>query len=236
MLPTKLVSHAATGMVATSLLLLNPALAGQKPKDWSPGVDPSNFVSQVDNPYFPLSSTRSMSYRGVSKEGTETLVIEVTGQTKVILGVTTTVVVETARMNGEIIEIAENWFAQDRDGNVWYFGEFTRDFENGVETGTQGSWEAGVDQAKPGIIMKAHPSVGDTYFQEFAPGVAQDMAAVLSITRRVSVMGRSFDNVLLTKEWTSLQPSSVEHKSYAPGVGLILEEKGGVSLELVAVN
>ena len=74
------------------------------------------------------------------------------------------------------------------------------------------------------------------YFQEFAPGVAQDMASVLSTTKRVSVMGRSFDNVLLTKEWTALEPNSVEHKSYAPGVGLILEEKGGVSLELVAVN
>lgn len=232
MLPTKLASHAATGMVATSLLMLSPVFAGQKPKDWTPGIDPANFVSQVDNPYFPLSSTRSMSYRGVSKDGTETLVIEVTGQTKLILGVTTTVVVETARLNGDVIEVAENWFAQDREGNVWYFGESTRD----VVTGTAGSWEAGVGQARPGIIMKAHPTVGDTYFQEFAPGVAQDMAAVLSTTRRVTVMGRSFDNVLQTKEWTALEPNSVEHKSYAPGVGLILEEKGGVSLELVALN
>ena len=99
MLPTRLLSHAARGMVATSLLLLNPALAGQKPKDWAPAADPANFVSQVDNPYFPLSSTRSMSYSGVSKEGTETLGIEVTGQTKVSLGVTTTAVVEKSQEN-----------------------------------------------------------------------------------------------------------------------------------------
>ena len=235
MLPTTTVSRAATWMVATSLLTTTPAFAGQKPKDWSPGVDPGNFVGQVDNPYFPLPAGRVMSYRGVTREGTETLRIEVTG-TRVILGVTTTVVVETAALNGQTVEIAENWFAQDREGNVWYFGEFTRDFENSVEVGTAGSWEAGVSGARPGFIMKAHPTPGDTYFQEFAPGVAQDMAAVISTTKRVSVMGCTFDNVLVTKEWTALQPSSVEHKSYAPGVGLILEEKGGARLELVEVR
>ncbi len=236
MLPTKPVSHAATWMVATSLLMMNPAFAGQKPKDWVPGIAPANFVSQVDNPYFPLPVGRSMSYRAATRSGTETLRIEVTSQTKIILGVTTTVVIETAALNNQTIEIAENWFAQDVEGNVWYFGEFTRDFENGVEVGTAGSWEAGVNGARPGFIMKAHPIPGDTYFQEFAPGVAQDMASVISTTRTATVMGRNFENVLLTKEWTALQSNSVEHKSYASGVGLILEEKGGVRLELIEVR
>jgi len=236
MFPTKPVSHAATWMVATSLLMLPPAFAGQKPKDWVPGIDPANFVSQVDNPWFPLPAGRSMYYRGVTREGTETLRIEVTGQTKVILGVTTTVVVETAALSGQTIEIAENWFAQDREGNVWYFGEYTRDFENGVEVGTAGSWEAGVNGARPGFIMKARPTPGDTYYQEFAPGVAEDMASVISTSKRESVMGRDFGNVLVTKEWTALASNSVEHKSYAPGIGLILEEKGGVRMELVEVR
>ena len=233
MLPTKPVSRAATWMVAMSLLVLTPAFAGQKPKDWSPGIVPANFARPVDNPYFPLSSGRSMSYRAVTKEGIETLLIEVTGETKDILGVTTRVVIETAKLNGETIEIARNWFAPDNDGNVWYFGEFTQDFPGG---GTGGSWEAGQSEALPGIIMKAHSMPGDTYFQEFAPGVAQDMASVLSITKTAAVLGSTRNNVLLTKEWTSLEPNSVEHKSYAPGIGLILEEKGGVQLELIEVR
>jgi len=236
MLTRRIVSLAATWMVAAGMLTLTPAFAAQKPKDWNPTIVPADFVSQVDNPYFPLNSWRTMSYSGVAKEGTETLVIEVTGQTKVILGVVTTVVLETARLNGSIIEIAENWFAQDRDGNVWYFGESTRDFANGVELGTAGSWEAGVGGALPGIVMKANPVAGDTYFQEFAQGVAEDMATVTSITRTGTAMGRAVSGVLLTKEWSSLEPNSVEHKSYAPGIGLIREEKGSFTLDLVEVR
>ena len=231
MLPTKPVSRAATWMVAMSLLMLTPAFAGQKPKDWIPGIDPTNFARPVDNPYFPLSP-RSLYYRGATSEGIETLRIDVTRQTKNILGVRTTVVIETAALNGQTIEVAENWFAPDNDGNVWYFGEFTQD----VSTGTAGSWEAGVDNARPGIIMKAHPMPGDTYFQEFAPGVAQDMASVLSVTKTATVLGRTLNNVLLTKEWTSLSANSVEHKSYAPAIGLILEEMGGAQLQLIEVR
>ena len=235
MLPTKPVSRAATWMVATSLLTLTPAFAGQKPKDWNPGIDPAQFVGGADNPYFPLSP-RSLYYRGATADGIETLRIDVTRQTKNILDVRTTVVIETAALNGQTVEIAENWFAQDRDGNVWYFGESTQDFQNGAPSGTGGSWEAGVNEARPGIVMKAHPMSGDTYFQEFAPGVAQDMASVISNTKTATVLGRTLDNVLLTKEWTSLEPSSVEHKSYAPGLGLILEEKRGARLELIEMR
>ena len=231
MLPPKPVSRAATWMVATSLLVLSPALAGQKPKEWTPGIDPALFAGGADNPYFPLGP-RSLYYRGATAGGIETLRIDVTTQTKTILGITTTVVIETAALNGQTIEIAENWFAPDRDGNVWYFGEFTRD----VQSGTAGSWEAGVNEARPGIIMKAHPTPGDTYFQEFAPGVAQDMASVISNNKTATVLGRNVGNVLLTKEWTALEPSSVEHKTYAPGLGLILEEKGGDRLELIEVR
>src|SRR5262245_46929548 len=158
MLPPKPVSRAATWMVATSLLVSSPAPAGQKPKDWTPGIDPAQFAGGVSNPYFPLSP-RSLYYRGATADGIETLRIDITGQTKTILNVTTTVVIETAALNGQTIEIAENWFASDREGNVWYFGEHTQD----VASGTAGSWEAGVDEARPGIIMKAHPMSGDTY-------------------------------------------------------------------------
>jgi hypothetical protein len=225
-------------MVATQLLMSTPGVAGPKPRDWAPGIAPADFVSQVDHPYFPLRSGGGWTYRAATREGIETLRIEVTGQTRVILGVTTTVVVETAALNGRTIEIAENWFAQDREGNVWYFGEASQDYDydTGQPAGTAGSWEAGVNGARPGIMMKARPSPGDTYYQEFAPGVAQDMASVISVTRRATVLGRTVGNVLLTKEWTALESNSLEHKSYAPGIGLILEEKAGTRLELVEAH
>ena len=230
------VSHAAPWMVAASLLTLGSALAGPKPKDWEPVVDPGNFVLTVDNPYFPLVPGRTMLYRSDTRSGTETLQIEVMNHTQMILGVPTTVVIETAALNGTTIEIAENWFAQDHEGNVWYFGESTQEFTPGGPVSTHGSWVAGAEGARPGIIMKAHPTPGDTYFQEFAPGVAQDMASVISVNRTETVPYGSYSSVLETKEWTPLAANSVEHKSYAPGLGLILEEKGGERMRLVAVR
>jgi len=232
--------HRSSYIRACTLLLLAllfvPALtrAGQKPKEWNPNIDPSSFVSIVDNPYFPL--TPGTTHRFADPRGGETLVIEVTGRTKTILGVRTIVVIETGSENGQVVEIAENWFAQDRDGNVWYFGEATQDFDNGVPGSTQGSWEAGVNGAKPGIIMLAQPEMGDAYFQEHAPGVAEDMASVQQLGLSATTPAGSYSGVLKTKEWNPLESSSVEHKYYAPGIGLIREEKAGRGLELVATN
>ena len=227
---------AAIGLLTADLPNARFASAGQKPKEWAANIQPSEFVGAVTNPYFPLPSGRTLRYRGETKNGVETLQIEVTYGTKLILGVTTTVVVETHALDGQVEEISENWFAQDRDGNVWYFGEFSQTYENGSPINSAGSWEAGVGDAQPGIMMQAQPRVGDTYFQEFAPGVAQDMAQVLSTMRSVTVPHGSFSQVLLTKEWTALESNSVEHKSYAPGIGLILEEKGSERVQLVEVH
>ena len=215
-------------------LVPGPATAGQKPREWNPVINPSSFVSSVDNSYFPLLPGSTMRYS--DKTGAETLVIEVTTRTKTIMGVRTTVVIETAAENGQTVEIAENWFAQDRDGNVWYFGEATQDYENGVPTSTAGSWEAGVAGARPGIIMKGQPAQGDTYFQEYAPDVAEDMASVMDVGAVTSTPLGPYSGVVKTKEWTSLESNSIEHKYYAPGVGLIREEKGGKFLELIATH
>jgi hypothetical protein len=217
-------------------LLLTPVVApaGQKPKEWNPVIEPSSFVSFVDNPYFPL--TPGTTYEYADKTGTETLVIEVTGRTKTIMGVRTIVVIETGAENGQTVEISENWYAQDRDGNVWYFGEFTQDFVDGAPAGTGGSWEAGVNGAQPGIIMKAQPQPGDTYFQEHAPGVAEDMATVQQVGLVASTALRTFPSVIKTKEWNPLESGSVEFKYYASGIGLIREEKSGKGLELVAMD
>src|SRR3954462_2004891 len=133
---------------------------------------------------------------------------------------------------GKLIEKTFNYYAQDKKGNVWYFGEDTREYKNGKVTSTKGSWEAGVDGAKPGIIMQAHPKVAQSYRQEYYKGEAEDMAKVLSLNESVTVPYGSFDRVLKTKEWTPLEPSYVEHKYYAPGVGQVY----GGGLELVDVK
>ncbi|MGH7731580.1 MAG: hypothetical protein ACRENJ_10075 [Candidatus Eiseniibacteriota bacterium] len=228
-------TRAAAWLLAAAMLTPPLASADPKPKDWNPTIDPANFVSTVDNPYFPLPEGRVLRYRGETKDGIETLEITVTGRNPTIMGVRTTEMVERHALDGEIVEISKNWFAQDRDGNVWYFGEFSQSYENGVPAGTPGSWEAGVGDALPGIIMRADPQTGDTYFQEFAPGVAQDQAQVKSTTESTTVLQGSFAGVVVTKEWTSLEPNSIEKKYYAPGIGLIMEENGPERLELVQI-
>ena len=225
--------HLAWTLLAL-LFITAHARAGQKPKEWNPVIVPSEFSSTVDNLYFPLNPGQNLSYS--NKDGSETFVVEITSRTRTVMGVRTAVVIETASENGQVVEISENWYAQDQDGNVWYFGEFTRDFVDGSPAGTEGSWEAGVDGALPGIIMAARPSTGDSYFQEYAVGVAEDMATVQSIGTSEITPLDGYSGVLKTKEWTPLEPNSVEHKYYAPGVGLIREVKGGKSIELVAIN
>lgn len=228
--------HAAAWLLTMGLLIPAGATAGPKPKDWDPPIAPGSFVAVVDNPYFPLPAGRTLVYRGNSKDGVETMEVEVTSRTRMVMGIAATVVVERSTVNGQLVEVSENWFAQDNQGTVWYFGEATQTYVNGVPASTEGSWEAGVGGAKPGIIMEADPQVGDSYFQEFAEGVAQDMAQVMSTSRSTTVLQGSYSGVLQTKEWSPIEPSSVEHKSYARGVGLLLEEKGMERLELIEVR
>ena len=223
--------HAAA-LTTLACFIAAAAHAGPRPRDWNPVIDPAHFVVTVDNPYFPLTAGAKWTYRGTSKAGVETLEIEVRPGAKFILGVATTIVLETASLDGKVVEVAENWFAQDDAGNVWYFGESTQDFAGGVPGSTAGSWEAGVGDARPGIIMKAEPQRGDAYFQEFAPGTAEDQASVMATSGSEAVSYGVFDDVVVTREWTSLEGNSVERKTYARGVGLILEKKGGSRLEL----
>jgi hypothetical protein len=206
---------------------------------YDPVIDPDNFVSTIDNPYFPLYPGTTYIYRGQSGGDPERNTVEVTFRKKMILGVATTVVLDQVYVDGELSEKTFDWYAQDRQGNVWYFGEFSREYENGVPVSTDGSWEAGVDGAKPGIIMLAHPRVGDAYRQEYYAGEAEDMARVLRLDASVSVPFGSFDDVLVTREWTPLEPGVAEKKYYAPCVGnvLIRQVAGGDEFsKLVAVR
>ena len=225
---------ASAASVLVLLAVVSSVSAAQKPKDWNPTIRPADFTTNVTNTYFPLVPGTTCRY--ATPDGSETMTVEVTGQTKVVMGVTTLVVRETHRENGVIVEVSENWYAQDADGNVWYFGEFSQDYANGVPTTSAGSWEAGVGGALPGIIMPADPQHGQTYFQEFAPDVATDMAMVLTTNDSVTVPAGTYSNVLRTKEWTPLENATVEHKYYAPGVGLIMEQDGSLRLQLVSCN
>jgi hypothetical protein len=206
---------------------------------YDPVINPDDFLHATENEYMPLVVGTVWEYEGDTEEGKETIRVVVTPETKTILGVTCAVVRDTVKLNGELIEDTYDWFANDKDGNVWYFGEDSKDYEKNVVVSTAGSWEAGVSGAKPGIVMRAHPQVGDTYRQEFLKGSAEDMAEVLNLNESVSVKTGSYKDVLRTKEWTPLEPDVVEHKFYAKGVGLVLETvvKGGKGrIELVRVT
>ncbi|MFI5292387.1 MAG: hypothetical protein ACHQ02_05940, partial [Candidatus Limnocylindrales bacterium] len=182
-------------------------------------VDPADFVAVVDNPYWPLAAGTTTVLEG---DG-ERIVVEVTDYSKVILGVTTTVVRDRAYEDGRLIEDTLDWYAQDRWGNVWYFGEETTEYENGTPVSTAGSWEAGVDGARPGIVMLAQPHVGDVYRNEYYVGEAEDLSKVIALDGTLTVPLGAFEATVTTEDWTPLEPSQLERKVYAPGVGLIAE-------------
>ncbi|HEU4758387.1 MAG TPA: hypothetical protein VFT91_00235 [Dehalococcoidia bacterium] len=185
-------------------------------------IDPGDFVSEVDNEFFPLEPGTTFFYEGAKDGVPASDETYVTHDTKQILGVNTTVVHDRAFEGGVLVEDTFDWYAQDVDGNVWYFGEYTEQLNgNGNVIGTEGSWEAGVDGAQPGIVMEAKPRAGDRYQQEFAPDVAEDMARVLSLDKSACVQYGCFDDLLLTREWTPLEPGVAERKYYAEDVGFI---------------
>jgi hypothetical protein len=189
--------------------------ASQEHNAYTPHINPAEFTTTIDNEYFPMKPGTTFVYEGKGERDE----MSVTSDTKKVMGVECVVVDDRAWEDGKLIEKTYDWFAQDEKGSVWYFGEDTKEYENGEVVSTDGSWEAGVDGAKPGIIMQAHPKVGQSYFQEHYPGEAMDTARVLSSNASVTVPYGSFDHVLETKEWTPLQPGFSERKYYVRGVG-----------------
>jgi hypothetical protein len=191
---------------------------GSEPVD----LDPAEFTSQIDNPWTPFAVGGKWVYRETDGEGAEQKVeVTVLDETREIMGIEARVVHDVVTEDGQLIEDTFDWYAQDADGNVWYLGENTKEVEDGKAT-TAGSWEAGVDGAEPGILVPAEPEEGMTYRQEYYAGEAEDMAEVLSLDERVEVPFGSYDGVLMTKEWTPLEPDILEHKFYANGAGVVL--------------
>ncbi len=203
-------------------------------------LQPSDFVARIDNPYWPMSPGSRWTYRETAGEGTvQKVVVTVTDRTKKILGIDATVVHDVVSEDGEVTEDTLDWYAQDTDGNVWYLGEDTKEYENGKVKTTEGSWEAGVDGAQAGIVVLAKPEVGMAYRQEYYADQAEDRGKVLSLDERAKVPFGSFDHVLLTADTTPLEPKVVEHKYYAKDVGPVLTisvSGGGDREELVSYS
>ena len=208
-------------------------------EQYAPVIDPINFVTRIDNPFLPLIPGTIFIYEGKTEKGNERNEVVVTSDTKVIQGVTCVVVQDTVLVDGEVEEATLDWYAQDKDGNVWYFGEDSKEYQDGKVVSMEGSWEAGVDGAQPGIIMKASPVVGDKYRQEYYTGEAEDWAEVLSLSESATVPTGSYQGVLLTNEWSALdQPPVYEHKYYAQGVGFIqeIDVTGGYQVDLIEIR
>ena len=212
----------ALGLCDSELSVRQTACQRLGPQPYDPAIDPANFVAKIDNPYFPLTPGTVFIYEGQTEAGREHTEVFVTRNTKKILGVTTVEVHDTVTTNGKLTEDTLDYFAQDKEGNVWYFGENTIELVDGRPSTLSGTFTAGVDRAKPGIIMEAHPAIGDFYRQEFDLGNAEDFADVESLTDTVTVPFGTFTRCLRTRETTPLEPDLKENKWFAPGVGHVL--------------
>jgi hypothetical protein len=192
-----------------------------------PTFNANNFSNptKITNPWFALPVGREFEYEGKTDEGMETIEIEITGETKKVLGIQTLVYRDIVWVDGEVVEDTHDYLAQDNNGNVWYFGEDVDNYEDGKIVNHDGSWLAGVDGAKPGYWMKANPKVGDFYKQEFYAGEAEDEAKVLSVTETVKIGLGMYKDCLKIQDIVPGDPV-VEYKYYCKQVGgLVLEEK-----------
>src|SRR4051812_31676439 len=205
----------------------------------TPSPDPADFTDVVDNPWMPLRPGMVWTYTSTGDEGDEKDVVTVTDQTKVVAGVRTVVVHDVVHdARGELVEDTWDWFAQDRDGNVWYFGEDTTAYEKG-KASTEGSWEGGKKGAQAGVAMLAQPDVGDAYAQEYRKGVAEDRGRILSTTAQHTGPAGSWSGLVRTEDTTPLEPGLVENKYYARGVGVVHEATlagGREEVELVSFH
>lgn len=201
--------------------VIDPGDAGNYTVD----IEPADFTSVVDNPFFPMLVGSVWTYEETNADGKQTDTVEVLDQRRTVMGVDTIVVHDVAKdADGTTVEDTYDWYAQDSAGNVWYFGEDTTSYDEG-QASTKGSWEAGVDGALPGIVMPADPTVSDTgYRQEYKAGVAEDMGQVIAVGDSVTVPYGTFDDTIHTRDWSPVEPDVIEEKLYARSVGDVHEE------------
>jgi hypothetical protein len=187
-------------------------------------LDPADFTTEIDNPYWPMSPGSRWVYRETDgKGGVQRVDVTVTNQTKIVDGIEAVVVHDLVTEKGEKVEDTLDWYAQDKDGNVWYLGEDTKEYEGGKVVSTEGSWEHGVDGAQAGIIVAAEPKQGLVYREEYYAGEAEDAAEVLGVEGKVQVPFGFFQDAMITRNYSGIEPRVEELKFYAKGVGPVLE-------------
>ena len=210
--------------LAAGFASLNGSSAPTGTKDYG------GFTAKVTNTWFPLRMGSVYRYRGVKDGKASRDVMTVTHRVRTIAGAKCVAVSDLLYLNGRLEERTTDWYTQDPNGNVWYFGERTAELDaHGRVTSTSGSWLAGVHGARPGIFMFVHPRPGLSARQEYLKGEAEDHFEVLSMKAQATVPYRHFSRAMLTKEWTPLEPGVLDHKYYARGIGTVLEQtvKGG---------
>jgi hypothetical protein len=217
-------SAAATAVAATALT------AGLATVGSASGTEFTSTSARITNPWFPLKPGTTYVYQGV-KDGVSAVdILRVTHRTHVIDGVRCVVIDDRSYFNGRLAERTTDWYAQDKAGNVWYYGEATAELNpNGTVKTTTGSFQAGKNGAQGGTFMPDHPRVGDAYQQEFSKGKAEDRFKILSLSAHITTPGGSSRHAMLTKETTPLEPGTIDHKTYVRGIGTVLEVtvKGG---------
>ncbi len=207
--------------------------------NYNPVINPQNFINEITNPYFPLSPGQVYNYSAQTPDGVETVVVTVLSEKKMVAGVNCTVVRDEVSLDGILIEDTYDWYAEDSEGNVWYFGEDVSNYENGVFQDKDGSFEAGRDGAKPGIIMLANPVFEMPYRQEYSFNVAEDWGKVVAKDVTVETPYSTFNHCIKTADWNALEPNApLEFKYYAPGIGNVKEETEGSGevLELISIE
>ena len=191
----------------------------------STAPDAANFDGHVvDNPWYPLIPGMTWRYRGVKDGQPSREIMVATAQTKAIQGVPCTVVSDKLYLSGALEERTLDYYAQDKGGTVWYFGEDTAELKSdGSVKSTEGTWLSGRDGAEAGIFMPADPQVGQSFRQEYYKGQAEDHFRILDLSDQVKTPGATSDQAILTEEWTPLEPNVLDHKFYVRGVGTALE-------------
>jgi hypothetical protein len=186
-------------------------------------LDPSDFTTNIDNPYWPMRTGSHWVYREVENGEAQRVDVTVTNRTKMLGGIEARVVHDRVSRNGETLEDTYDWYAQDSDGNLWYLGEDTAEYENRKLKTKEGSWAYGVDGAQPGVVVPEHPKQGMEYREEYYAGHAEDAAEVLNVGGQAQVPFGHFKDAMLTRNFSSIEPTVEEMKLYAKGVGPVME-------------
>lgn len=220
----KVIALAVAGAIAVAVASVATSASPNAVSSYEPKLAPADFSTVIDNRYFPLPVGRRLVYRGIKNGQTQIDVVTVTRRTrKVAEGITARVVTDIATHKGKLLEKTEDWYAQDKKGNVWYVGEKTAAYANG-KVDTSGSWEAGIQDGEPGIVMEADPQIPDAYRQEYLGGEAEDTAWIVQRGGAIKVPYRRLADVLVSLEAARIEPGAYDKKVYAPGLGIVYEQ------------